>query len=445
MVTSFFLSASLHVLLVLTFQLNLFGSLAADVASSSIALTVDLLPPERPGPGSGSPPPPAAIGPPPAVPAPVKASRPKVVTPRRAPQAIDGVRLANAEEVRIRRLMELTPTIVAEPAVPPPPAPAPVIAAAAPAPAVSAAAPSVADPTIVALASFARGAGTTTTSTYWPGGEGGGGRGRGFRPDTPGYYGRMFGQVSVASANASGSYYGRIHLFPESGWRRDYSGKSLFGYSFRHELGDGAVREFQTGRTQTPGAYLIVTDLFPNGRISTMSHTVILAFPRVAARGSALYTVVEDSGDFRLIGPGGAFLRFDGRNGFLEETRGFTVSRQAGIGTPPRVRFRGLHLRIEAVGANPFLRDRAARVIDARGRECAVSTSELFAYEGRDESDMFRFADDRAFFRFLGRRCRDLALPRPAPPLVTVAAKKPGEDSGASGSGGLLGFFGASR
>src|SRR5262249_4353306 len=159
---------------------------------------------------------------------------------------------------------------------------------------------------------------------------------------------------------------------------------SLFGFSFRQELAEGAVREFQTGRVQTHGAYLLVTDLFSNGRVSTMSHTVLIVFPREPAASGSLYDVIEDpSRDFRLRRPHGSSLVFDARNGALLGASGFVVEPPGDTGTPPRVRYQGLHVRLQAVGSNPFLRDRVATVVDRRGAECALSTSDLFAYERR--------------------------------------------------------------
>jgi hypothetical protein len=259
-----------------------------------------------------------------------------------------------------------------------------------------------------------------------------------FLPDTPGYEGRIFGQISVRGSSHPDRLYGRIHLFEESDWRRDYSERSLFGYSFRQELPDGGVREFQTGRTRTAGAYLMVTDLFRDGRISTMGHTVVIVFPRQPPGGGDLYRVVErPDGNFRLEGPNRSLLVFDGRTGELLETAGFSVSPPAAPGTPPAVSYRGLHVRIEAVGGNPFLRDRPASAIDGRGRRCVLSTSDLFVYDGRIESDLFRFADDRDFFRFLSERCPDLEFPEPAPSLrraVERARAEPPREA----PGGLL-------
>jgi hypothetical protein len=237
----------------------------------------------------------------------------------------------------------------------------------------------------------------------------------------------MFAQVSVASSAARDHFYGRIHLFREDDALRDYSSNSLFGFAFRQRLGEAALREFETGRVTTSGAYLAVTDLFADGHYSTMSHTVLFAFPRrPPSGGTNLYDVVDEpNGDFRLRGPGGAFLIFDGQTGALRAGRGFVISPQGESGTPPRIAYRGLHLRLQAVGSNPFLRDRPATVVDASGRECEVSTSEVFSYAGRRESDVFRYKSDREFFAFLRRRCSDLELPEPAPTLVAKAEPKP--------------------
>jgi len=239
-----------------------------------------------------------------------------------------------------------------------------------------------------------------------------------FRGDTPGFNGRIFGQVSVASSAARENIYGRIHLFKEDAVYRDYTEASLFGYAFRERLGDTAQREFETGRVATPGAYLVVTDLFADGHLSTMSHTVLFAFPRRPPKGAqSLYDVVEEkNGDFRLLGPAGSALVFDGRTGGLRAAGGFVVAPPGESGTPPRVAYHGLHLRLQAVGSNPFLRDRPATVVDADGRECQLSTSDLFSYAGRRESDVFKF---------LRGRCAGLELPKPAPVLVAKVERKP--------------------
>jgi hypothetical protein len=82
-------------------------------------------------------------------------------------------------------------------------------------------------------------------------------------------------------------------------------------------------------------------------------------------------------------------------------------------------------LRLQAVGSNPFLRDRLATVVDAGGRECRLSTSDLFSYAGRRESDVFKFKSDEDFFKFLRRRCSGLELPKPAPVLLAKVEHKP--------------------
>jgi hypothetical protein len=260
-----------------------------------------------------------------------------------------------------------------------------------------------------------------------------------FRADSPGFNGRIFAQVSVGSSSGSESFYGRIHLFREDSVYRDYSKQSLFGYSFRQPLGEAATREFETGRVTTSGAYLAVTDLFADGHLSTMSHTVLFAFPRRPPQdGGFLYDVVEEpGGDFRLRGPAGSFLLFDGRTGALRVEAGFVVSPQGASGTPPQVTYRGFHLRIQAVGSNPFLRDRPATAVDAVGRECELSTSELFSYAGRSESDVLRFKSDGELFAFLRGRCAGLALPEPAPGVTRVAQAedKPRENKPEHGEG----------
>ncbi|MGH7819048.1 MAG: hypothetical protein ACREQ9_04680, partial [Candidatus Binatia bacterium] len=293
----------------------------------------------------------------------------------------------------------------------------------------------------------AEGSGTGTGTT---GQEAGSGQGepveaatslsRLFGPDSPGYHGRIFAQISMPSSVARDHYYGRIHLFPNNGgWYRDYSNKSLFGYSFRQRLGEVAVREFETGRVNTPGAYLMITDLFPDGHYSTMSHTVLFTFPRTSPAGGNLYDVVDEpGGGFRLRGPAGSYLSFEGGSGAFRRAKGFVVEPQAGIGTPPRIAYRGLHLRLEAVGSNPFLAGRSATVVDRAGRECSLSTSELFSYAGRRESDVFRFPTDQSFFKYLRARCSGLDVPRPAETRVAASDEKPAKPSQRSGQGAGL-------
>jgi hypothetical protein len=409
-------SLLVHFGLLLLCQSFMIAATRAERLGSGGALLVDLVPsaaphsvePPRPEARPVAPPPP----PPPARPAPrVRAPSP----PRALPRYIDGVKIATAEDVVRHAERERAPSApVAPPAPPPPPAPAPQSAIAeqpAAPPSGSAGSPQ-GSPQGEALAQ------PPDDNPY---------RGQHFRADTPGYNGRIFGQVSIKSSAAADSFYGRIHLFREDSTLRDYSKRSLFGYSFRQRLGETATREFETGRVTTPGAYLLVTDLFGDGHLSTMSHTVLFVFPRrPPAGGRALYDVVDEpGGDFRLRGPGGSSLVFDGHTGALREARGFAVQMQGESGTPPRVAYRGLHLRLHAVGSNPFLRDRPATAVDQGGRECELSTSEIFAYAGRNESDVFRFKNDSEFFSFLRDRCPFLQLPEPAPTLVAKAERKP--------------------
>jgi hypothetical protein len=429
--TSFCLSLSLHLLAFLGLQL------------------VTITSPERPGEdpisvelllgaaGDDTPAGPAMIAaaPPPVTARAIEPPRVAPAPPPKLPPTIDGVRLATAEDIRRR----LEPEIE-EPA--PAPAEEPVVAAAPPP---AAEPPAQADAGPVADGTAVEGGGAGTPGSALVAGDGSGSGYRrmilpgNYRPDTPGYYGRIFGQISVRGAAAHDTYYGRVHLFRDDAVYRDYSGRSLFGQSFRQDLGEGAVREFQTGRVQTQGAYLIVTDLFANGRLSTMSHTVVLAFPRQPPAGGTLYDVVEEpAGGFRLRGPNGSSLLFDGGSGALRQAVGFAVNPPGETGSPPRIWYRGLHVRIQSVGGNPFLRGRAATVVDARGGACGLTTGDLFAYEGRLESDMFRFASDREFFAFLADRCPWLELPRPAetPAARTMVAAKP--KAAGRADGGLI-------
>jgi len=417
LVPSCALSLLVHCALLLLAQRLTILATPPDRLGSGGTLLVDLVPsgasrlaePPPAAPPAPPPPPPAAPRPAPRVHAPSP--------PRSLPRYIDGVKIATANDVARHaekeraRAAALAPPA---PAAPPPPEPPAATTASVPGPPSSGSAGSpTGSPQGQTLPEV------VDDKPY---------RGP-FRADTPGYNGRIFGQVSIPSSAAADNFYGRIHMFREDSVYRDYSKKSLFGYSFRQRLGEAATREFETGRVTTPGAYLLVTDLFADGHLSTMSHTVLFAFPRrPPSGGRALYDVVEETnGDFRLRGPGGSFLLFDGRSGGLRDARGFAVETQGESGTPPRVAYRGLHLRLQAVGANPFLRDRPATVVDAGGQECGLSTSELFSYAGRTESDVFRFKNDADFFSYLRDRCPSLRLPEPAPTLVAKAERKPRE------------------
>jgi hypothetical protein len=402
-------------------------SAAPDSASTQAPLAEEIVEaPVPPAPVPAPPRPRVAAAPKPA---------PKAHVVKAMPEYIDGVRIATADDLR-RRLERLRKPA---PASAPPAAPEP---------------PPAVTPHTAPAGALAVGEGTGPASGPAAGVPDGQpsppvmanldddrphvGR---FRADTPGYDGRIFGQVSVRSSQSPDSYYGRIHMFRRSAVVRDYSPKSLFGYSFQQRYGEVAARGFETGRVTTPGAYLMVTDLFSDGHLSTMSHTVIFAFPRRPPGGGSLYDVVEESnGDFRLRGPAGSALIFDGKNGALRRQAGFSVAPPGESGSPPRVSYRGLHLRLEAVGSNPFQRDRPATVVDALGHECALSTNELFKFAGRRESDVFRFPNDGEFFAFLRSRCDGLVLPEPAPTLMAKAerAKREQPKAPANEGQGLL-------
>ncbi len=361
------------------------------------------------------------------------------------------MRLATAADIRARRERERLPRrsplpeAPAPPAVPAPAAPIPAAPAPPTEPQASPSEPSVASADGDEEAQ-ARPRSEPKAEIFWRNGvlyqqrvfipRGGA------SPEAPGYEGQIFGEIPELDHDDHSRSYGRLHLFQDDGVSRDYSGKSLFGYVFRQELGGGALRQFETGRVQTHGAYLMVTDLFSNGRLSTMSHTVILAFPRKPPGATYLYDVLEEGRQsFRLRAPNGASLVFDPQTRALRAASGFVIAPPGDTGTAPRVAYQGLHVRIEAVGKNPFLRDLPARVVDARGADCAISTSDLFSYgRQRRESDMFRYATDREFFAFLGNRCPELSLPRPAEPrAVARAPETRPKELQEEGDGGLLG------
>jgi len=422
LVLSCALSALIHLWLFLLAQSWVLTSTSSERLGSGGVLLVELATgggAQTAAPPPEVEPPPAPVPPPPPRSRPAPPPKPKVVVaraPKVLPQFIDGVRIATAEDIQRHAEKERNQAAATAPPQPAPPPPQAEVARGEPA-AIGPGPPAPGSAGVPDGSPQGLTAPEPTDDRPYRGP---------FAADSPGYNGRIFAQVSVPSSAAGDRFYGRIHLFREDNALRDYSSNSLFGFSFRQRLGEAALREFETGRVTTPGAYLAVTDLFADGHYSTMSHTVVFAFPRRPPSGASyLYDVVEEAdGDFRLRAPGGAFLLFDGQTGALREGRGFVISPQGESGTPPRVAYRGLHLRLQAVGSNPFLRDRPATVVDVGGRECELSTSELFSYAGRRESDVFRFKNDSDFFAFLRRRCGDLQLPDPAPTLVAKAEPK---------------------
>ena len=418
--SSFLLSLAVHLSVVLIAQAVLFSIRTAEIPSFE-PLPILILPAVGPAPGAlgdGLPPPPA-LG----VPAePAPAAKPQVAKV----EPVRKTRPARRPPPRAKSAVVVPPPPVVA-AVPEPVAPAPPPSVPVPpeAPAGTATAPGRGTNQVVGIPGgwqlSGDGRSWQRRRVYGTGGGGGygsGGRGRFIAPDAPGYFGRLLGQVSMRSAHDHDSYYGRVFLFPKDG--RDYSDRTLFGYSFRENFAGGGFREFQVGRVQTHGAYLMVTDLFSDGRHSTMGHTVIIPFPRV---NKPAFRVNElGGGDFRLAAPGGAALDFNGRNGHLISTRGFSVLPQGEIGSPPRVAYRGAHVRIQSVGGNPFLKGRGAMVYDGRGGQCALTTTDLFSHRGTNESDMFRFATDNELYAFLNDRCPWLNVPRGTRTQVAKAA-----------------------
>ena len=423
--SSFLLSLAVHLSVVLIAQAVLLSVRNADFAADFDPFPILIMPQlagTAPGDrGDGLPPPPARGVPEEAAPAAppqiakVEPVRPRVkAQPRRTPP------------LQRSRVVVPPPPVVA--AVPPTAEPLPPVTAPAPpdAPVGTATAPGIGTNQTPGLANgwqlSGDGRSLQRRTVYGTGGGGGGrgGRSKYMAPDTPGYYGRLLAQLSIRSVNDHDSYYGRVFLFPKNG--RDYSDRTLFGYNFRHNFSDGGFREFQVGRVQTHGAYLMVTDLYSDGRHSTMGHTVIIPFPR---KSRPAYRVTElGGGAFRLTGPNASRLDFNGRNGQLLAASGFSVLPPGESGSAPRVAFRGPHVRIHSVGGNPFLRGRSATVFDGRGGRCALTTTELFSHRGTNESDMFRFATDNEFYSFLNERCPWLDVPRATRTQVAKAPKE---------------------
>jgi hypothetical protein len=214
----------------------------------------------------------------------------------------------------------------------------------------------------------------------------------------------VLSEISVPNRHLAKRYYGRLYRFPEN--VRDYSEARLYGYSFRQTLPSGAVRELEIYRPTSRDGYLMATDLFANGRFSTMSHTVVLPFPRLSPRSGESYRVDEEaSGDLVVTGPDGSRLVVDGETGALRPTRDFALDPLGTAGTPPRLRHRGLHLEIRAVGRSPFLRGTPVAVVDHGETVCRLSTDDVFRFDDGAESDRLRFATDEALFAFLADRC----------------------------------------
>jgi len=271
--------------------------------------------------------------------------------------------------------------------------------------------------------------------------------------------GDVLAEISVRNVGRPSTYHGETFVFPEN--VRDYTPTSFYGWSFRNRLKSGGMRQLEVARARTRGAYLMVTDLFPDGHFSTMSHTVLMVFPRNPTGRSELYALSEDRpGVLHLHTPNGSSLFFDGATSALLPSVDYTLAPQGIPGTPPDFRHRGLHLVIHSVGKSPFLRRTPVRAVDGAGRSCTLATDEIFAYGAGPESDVFRFDSDAQFFRYLAVRCPDLHLTPgnwrtaavvtdgPAPILVPAVsatrsdaeATNHAEPSAASG-GGVLRFF----
>ncbi|MGH7803459.1 MAG: hypothetical protein ACREQJ_03870 [Candidatus Binatia bacterium] len=227
--------------------------------------------------------------------------------------------------------------------------------------------------------------------------------------------GPAFPEETVLAANSvhtkfPGGWYDELHVFPV--WAREFSDRTLYGYSMREDVGV-AVRNYRVMRLKSPSAYLWTSDLFAGAELRTTSNTILFLFPRDPGIGPFLYRVLEEPGALlRLEGPGGAALGFDARTHRVRGTLGFTLEPPIGIGIPPRISPRSLHLKLESAGQSPFLRGATARFVDVDGSVCSLTTDELFRFEPDDpEADVLRFDTDDALFSFLATRCPDLRLP----------------------------------
>jgi hypothetical protein len=229
--------------------------------------------------------------------------------------------------------------------------------------------------------------------------------------------GDVLAEISVRGTKRPTALHGEMFLFPEN--VRDYTSTSFYGWSFRQELGDDRVRVLEVARVRSPGAYIMATDLFADGHFSTMSHTVVMVFPRDSAEP---YALREDaSGILNLTAPNGSILRIDGHSGALLKSDDFSLSPQGAPGTPPRLHHRGLRLEITAVGKSPFLHRTPARFIDGAGTACETTTDDLFRFGSKPESDVFRFDADGELFAYLASHCPGIVIPAHRTRLVAAS------------------------
>ena len=226
----------------------------------------------------------------------------------------------------------------------------------------------------------------------------------------PTFGGDVIAEISVRNRVRPSTFHGEVFMFP--GDVRDYSPRNFYGWSFRHEQPSGASRILEVARARTAGAYLFATDLFANGLFSTMSHTVLMVFPRSPVGRRYLYALREDNrGNLELLAPDGSTILVDGASGAVLPTATFAMAPLGATGTPPGLRHEGLHLEIHSVGKSPFLRNTRVRISDRFGASCRLATDELFVFGKGAESDVFRFETDPPFFRFLEDRCPEIRLP----------------------------------
>lgn len=229
--------------------------------------------------------------------------------------------------------------------------------------------------------------------------------------------GDVLAEISVRGTERTSALHGEMFVFPES--VRDYSPTAFHGWTFRQQLGRDRVRVLEVARVTSPGAYIMATDLFADGHFSTMSHTVLMVFPRDSTEPYALRE--NASGILNLTAPNGAVLRIDGHTGAVLESDDFSLAPQGASGTPPRLHHRGLRLEITAVGKSPFLRRTPARFVDAAGTVCQMTVGDLFRFGSKPEADVFRFDSDLELFGYLANRCPDIVIPRPRGRLVPAS------------------------
>ena len=67
--------------------------------------------------------------------------------------------------------------------------------------------------------------------------------------------GDVLAEISVRNREHPSTYHGEMFVFPET--VREYSRERFYGWSFRHDLRDGAVRLLEVARARTRGCRMV--------------------------------------------------------------------------------------------------------------------------------------------------------------------------------------------